>query len=93
MVSLWNAKPGSALVLLIAFSLTLVVACGTSATATPEATEPASAATAAPTSPPAPAGQPTATQAAPAAQPSATATAVPLETRTETPYWEEGFGQ
>jgi hypothetical protein len=31
-------------VLLLAFSLTLVVACGTSATATPEATEPAAAA-------------------------------------------------
>ena len=90
MVSLWNAKPGSALVLLIAFSLTLVVACGTSATATPEATEPASAATAAPTSPPAPAGQPTATQAAPAAQPSATATAVPLAQPTATPIAPAG---
>ena len=90
MVGLWNAKPGSALVLLIAFSLTLVVACGTSATATPEATELASAATAAPTSPPAPAGQPTATQAAPAAQPSATATAVPQAQPTATPIAPAG---
>ena len=91
MMHLGIAKPGTALVLALILSLALLVACGSSATATPQATEPpAPAATDAPTSPPAPtaapaSGQPT--TAAPQQQPTRAAapTAVPTAKPAPTP--------
>ena len=88
MTCLGITRPGTALLLALIVSLALLVACGSSATATPE---PEAAATTAPGAPSptatsAPQQQrPTATQSAPAAQPAATATPLPQAQPTATP--------
>ena len=71
MMHLGIAKPGTAFLLALILSLALLVACGSSATATPEATEPPLP-TDAPTSPPAPTAEPASgqpTTAAPTERP------------------------